>query len=63
MTAVWRAVLLANGERHVLPLEDLRPHETAIDCWCHPAEAEPGIWAHRSLDRREDYETGKLVKA
>ena len=26
----------APGNRHVIPLDDLRKHRRSIDCWCHP---------------------------
>jgi hypothetical protein len=44
-------------------MNDLREHDFAPDCWCHPVEdAEtPDLWAHNSLDGREHtYEAGAL---
>lgn len=47
---------------HVVPLNDLREHETSIACWCHPTpdEEEPCVIVHHSLDQREKYESGEL---
>ena len=47
---------------HIIPLEDLRPHEPCAECWCVPTEddEEPDIWLHHALDGRERYETGEL---
>ena len=54
----WRASALPNGERHVTPLDDLRPHDEAQDCWCGPTD-DDGVLVHHALDRREEYETGR----
>jgi hypothetical protein len=50
-----------NGIYHVIPRDDLRPHEADKDCWCHPDEHDevPGVWVHNSMDRREEYEQGR----
>ena len=47
---------------HIVPNEDLRPHQPAVDCWCHPTEDDevPGVWMHHALDGRERYESGEL---
>ena len=47
---------------HVVPLFDLREHESSSACWCKPTEDEetPGLWVHHALDGREKYETGEL---
>jgi hypothetical protein len=51
------------GALHVLPVDDLREHPASKDCWCHPTEDEetPGLWIHHSMDRREEYEEGRLM--
>lgn len=54
----WRALALECGERHVLPIGDLRPHEESPRCWCRPFDDE-GVWVHNSLDRREFVERGE----
>jgi hypothetical protein len=59
---MWRAVALHTGERHVLPLEDLRPHTHSATCWCGPSD-DDGVWVHHSLDRREEVERGERMKA
>lgn len=49
-----------HGERvHVMPLNDFKPHIIAAHCWCHP-RCEDDVWVHNSMDRREDYECGRL---
>jgi hypothetical protein len=47
---------------HVVPMFDLREHESSWACWCKPTEDEenPGLWVHHALDGREKYETGEL---
>lgn len=50
---------MAEGDVHVLPINDLREHERTRDCWCHPDctrepyEEGPVIVTHQSLDGRE----------
>lgn len=48
----WMALLLENGERHVMPIADLRDHTEVPSCWCHPTD-DDGVWVHHSMDRRE----------
>ena len=56
----WESVSTGPGIRHVVPLGDLKPHELSDECWCLPREdAGDAIWVHNSMDRREDYETGR----
>lgn len=45
---------------HVIPLNDLREHTCAPDCWCKPTldESDP-IYVHHAMDRREEYEQGR----
>lgn len=40
---------------HVVPMDDLRPHESKSTCWCNPVPdvEEPAVWIHNSLDGRE----------
>lgn len=40
---------------HVLPVNDLRPHEVSRSCWCRPFE-DDDVWIHQALDRRETAE-------
>lgn len=46
---------------HVIPLNDLKPHEPTITCPCGPCQDEevPNLYVHNSFDRRELYE-GKM---
>ena len=55
---MWEAVVYDSGERHVIPLDDLRPHDHMPDCWCGP-RYDDGIWVHNAADRREEYERGR----
>ena len=61
--APW-AVIYRQDEAHIIPLDDLRNHKVGVDCWCGPTpEADrPDIVAHHSLDRREEYETGRRLQ-
>ncbi len=54
----WEAIALPSGERHVIPLDDLKPHAETPQCWCEPTDDE-GVWVHHAMDRREFYETGE----
>lgn len=46
---------------HVLPINDLREHQEALDCWCNPTpdHEEPSVIIHNSMDGRESYEEGR----
>jgi hypothetical protein len=46
---------------HVVPINDLREHNTDSDfiCWCHPTENDDGVIVHNSMDGREKYESGE----
>ena len=46
---------------HVVPVADLRPHETefALDCWCEPEVNDHGIIIHHAADGREGYQSGQ----
>lgn len=45
---------------HITPLDDFREHQETEQCWCCPTEGveEPGVWLHRLMDGREDFENG-----
>lgn len=50
------------SDNHVIPLNDYRPHEVSMECWCRPTrdfEYEEVI-IHNALDGREQYESGEL---
>lgn len=55
---MWEIVESNGGEQHVKPIDDLRPHDTARECWCRPKEDDEDalILVHNALDRREFYE-------
>ncbi|MDT8311914.1 MAG: hypothetical protein RQ732_10745 [Methylophaga sp.] len=44
---------------HVVPIDDLREHESNQDCWCSPS-LDDGVFVHNSLDQREKYEAGEI---
>ena len=46
------------GQRHVIPQDDLKPHDLINYCWCNPVDDE-GIIVHNSMDKREEYERGE----
>lgn len=45
---------------HVVPIGDLKEHETTESCWCNPVpdDEEPNVIVHNALDDRESYEDG-----
>ena len=49
-----------NADIHVMPINDWREHQQSRTCWCHPEDDE-GIIIHKSIDGREDFETGKRL--
>jgi hypothetical protein len=52
---MWEVFALDNGERHVIPADDLYPHEGTSKCTCDPFD-DDGIWVHNSFDGRERFE-------
>lgn len=40
---------------HVVPLGDLRDHDSDPECWCRPIQDDEclEVWVHNSMDRRE----------
>jgi hypothetical protein len=49
---------MSDMQPHVIPNGDLREHTPFDHCWCKPYE-DDGVWVHRSMDRREEYEGGR----
>jgi hypothetical protein len=47
---------------HIVPVDDVRDHEVHTECWCNPTEddEDPGIWVHHAMDKREEYEQGRM---
>jgi len=47
---------------HIVPVYDLRDHAADPDCWCNPTEdgEDPGIWVHHAMDKRDEYERGRM---
>jgi hypothetical protein len=48
---------------HVMPIDDLRPHEQSSECWCRPTQDDEcdEVLIHHSMDEREKYETGERL--
>lgn len=46
---------------HVLPIDDLKPHEVSPRCWCGPTPDDdaPSVLVHHSMDKREEFEQGE----
>lgn len=46
---------------HVIPVGDLREHESSPACWCKPTpdDEEHEIFVHHAMDNREAFETGE----
>lgn len=50
--------LAQNNPCEITPLDDLKPHESGMGCWCRPL-LDDGVIVHNSLDGRErTYEKG-----
>lgn len=49
---------------HVLPINDLRPHDQSTECWCRPRrdDDEPRVVIHNAMDQRETYEQGRALQ-
>lgn len=60
MVANWLVDAGDGMAPHVRPLLDLRDHLLDVMCWCVPTYDE-GVWVHHSMDRREEYENGRLA--
>lgn len=47
---------------HIVPVDDLRDHAADPTCWCSPVEdpEDPDIWVHNAMDRRDEYERGRM---
>ena len=44
---------------HVVPVNDLREHDTSgTPCWCDAIE-DDGVVIHNAMDERETYEEGR----
>lgn len=61
---MWTSKMNPNFKEldHVMPINDLREHIASADCWCKPTALidEPSVYVHHSMDRREEYEEGRL---
>ena len=46
---------------HVMPIGDLREHESSKNCWCKPVQDDESddVFVHHSMDEREKFETGE----
>lgn len=56
----WRAIVLPDGERHVIPINDDVVHDESRFCACKPRlvteEGKPDVWAHHPIDGRSNLE-------
>jgi hypothetical protein len=50
--------LATSNPPEVMPLDDLKLHESGMNCWCKPAD-DDGVIVHHSMDKREEYENGR----
>ena len=61
---LWENYVTDNGDCHVMPVDDLKPHCLDTDCWCRPEELESEgciIFSHSAMDDRESYERGRKL--
>ena len=58
---MWQAILTEQGERHVVPKDDLRPHSESLDCWCRPF-MDGEVCVHNAMDHREHVERGETLR-
>lgn len=50
-----------NAWWHVIPMNDLQPHEDDLDCWCMPEiNHDENLIIHNSLDGREKVENANI---
>lgn len=50
---MWINVLNGNDILHVIPIDDLKEHESKETCFCNPWKDEEGFYVHNSADNRE----------
>jgi hypothetical protein len=52
---------ITKGTWHVIPVLDLRNHESSKDCWCKPQQDDENesLWIHNAMDEREYFERGE----
>lgn len=58
---MWNAIMTEYGERHVIPVGDLKLHAESTQCWCRPTD-DDGVLVHHSMDRRESVERGETAR-
>ena len=54
----WEIWPAPDGNRHVVPKADMRPHRHSVDCWCRPTldEEDSAVVVHNAMDEREKAE-------
>jgi hypothetical protein len=54
----WSVIEGTDQKRHVIPNEDLRPHNRHTGCWCGPTpdDMDEGVIVHHAMDWREKNE-------
>jgi hypothetical protein len=57
-TALGWEIVDRFGDKHVMPIGDLRPHEPSMRCFCKPVWDCIGgnVGVHNAMDKREQYE-------
>lgn len=57
----WEVYFSLEGNYHVSPIDDTRPHEFNMKCWCRP-DTDDDIIVHHSADSREFFEEGGKIQ-
>ena len=62
MSASMEGGGMTPNDIHVTPVNDLRDHIDARDCWCRPRVEDDEIVIHNAMDERETYEQGRPLQ-
>lgn len=58
----WRCKPTDSGDVHVVPENDLKPHDLSMRCWCRPVrDMVEDVVVHNAMDQRERYERGEIL--
>jgi hypothetical protein len=54
----WGIYVGQDQMKHVVPVEDMRPHRHSINCWCRPIhdQIDGAVIVHNAMDEREKAE-------
>jgi len=63
-TTKWVVVETDSGDRHVMPIDDLRPHVAGVGCWCGPRQDDEDgyVIIQDAMDLRQEYERGRKAQ-